>query len=317
MSVMSDIMDVNFNSITGDLLKVISDYDGVEFKGAYNIRQDSECAGRKSSENVSIESKTDAPGIVITVKPGTKGETVFIPACVTHSNVDDLVYNDFYIGEGADVVIVAGCGVHSDGEETARHNGIHRFFLAKDSKVLYKEKHVGTGTGKGLKKIDPVTDCYLEEGSRLEMDTIQLGGVDRSTRNTSAVLAKDAKLIVRERIMTDNAEVAVTNFKVKLDGEDSGADLVSRSVAKGNSHQEFYSVVEGNNRCTGHSACDAILAENGTVDAQPALNASHVDAALIHEAAIGKIAGEQLMKLRTLGLTEEEAEAKIIEGFLK
>lgn len=314
---MSDIMDVNFNSITGDLLKVISDYDGVEFKGAYNIRQDSECAGRKSSENVSIESKTDAPGIVITVKPGTKGETVFIPACVTHSNVDDLVYNDFYIGEGADVVIVAGCGVHSDGEETARHNGIHRFFLAKDSKVLYKEKHVGTGTGKGLKKIDPVTDCYLEEGSRLEMDTIQLGGVDRSTRNTSAVLAKDAKLIVRERIMTDNAEVAVTNFKVKLDGEDSGADLVSRSVAKGNSHQEFYSVVEGNNRCTGHSACDAILAENGTVDAQPALNASHVDAALIHEAAIGKIAGEQLMKLRTLGLTEEEAEAKIIEGFLK
>ncbi|MBQ9948604.1 MAG: SufD family Fe-S cluster assembly protein [Oscillospiraceae bacterium] len=310
-------MDVNFNSITGDLLKVISDYDGVEFKGAYNIRQDSECAGRKSSENVSIESKTDAPGIVITVKPGTKGETVFIPACVTHSNVDDLVYNDFYIGEGADVVIVAGCGVHSDGEETARHNGIHRFFLAKDSKVLYKEKHVGTGTGKGLKKIDPVTDCYLEEGSRLEMDTIQLGGVDRSTRNTSAVLAKDAKLIVRERIMTDNAEVAVTNFKVKLDGEDSGADLVSRSVAKGNSHQEFYSVVEGNNRCTGHSACDAILAENGTVDAQPALNASHVDAALIHEAAIGKIAGEQLMKLRTLGLTEEEAEAKIIEGFLK
>ncbi len=314
---MSDIMDVNFNSITGDLLKVISDYDGVEFKGAYNIRQDSECAGRKSSENVSIESKTDAPGIVITVKPGTKGETVFIPACVTHSNVDDLVYNDFYIGEGADVVIVAGCGVHSDGEETARHNGIHRFFLAKDSKVLYKEKHVGTGTGTGLKKIDPVTDCYLEEGSRLEMDTIQLGGVDRSTRNTSAVLAKDAKLIVRERIMTDNAEVAVTNFKVKLDGEDSGADLVSRSVAKGNSHQEFYSVVEGNNRCTGHSACDAILAENGTVDAQPALNASHVDAALIHEAAIGKIAGEQLMKLRTLGLTEEEAEAKIIEGFLK
>lgn len=314
---MSDIMDVNFNVVTGDLLKMISDYDGTEFKGAYNIRQDSECAGRKSSENVSIEPKTDDPGIVITVKPGTKGETVFIPACVTHSNVDDLVYNDFYIGEGADVVIVAGCGVHSDGEETARHNGIHRFFLAKDSKVLYKEKHVGTGTGTGLKKIDPVTDCYLEENARLEMDTIQLGGVDRSTRNTSAVLGKNAKIIVRERIMTDNEEVAITNFKVKLDGEDSGADLVSRSVAKGNSHQEFYSLVEGNNRCTGHSACDAILAENGTVDAQPALNASHVDAALIHEAAIGKIAGEQLMKLRTLGLTEEEAEAKIIEGFLK
>ncbi|MBQ4165372.1 MAG: SufD family Fe-S cluster assembly protein [Oscillospiraceae bacterium] len=310
-------MNMNFNDITGDLLKVISDFDGGEFSGAYNIREDSQCAGRKSSPNVSIEPKEDKPGIVITVKPNTKGETVFIPACVTHSDVDDLVYNDFYIGEGADVVVVAGCGVHNDGEEQARHNGIHRFFLAKDSKVLYKEKHIGTGTGTGQKSIDPVTDCYLEENSRLEMDTIQLGGVDHSTRSTNAVLGKNAKLIVRERIMTDNAEVAVSNFKVRLDGEDSGADIVSRSVAKGNSHQEFYSLVEGNNRCTGHSACDAILAENGTVDAQPALNAAHVDAALIHEAAIGKIAGEQLLKLCTLGLTEEEAEAKIIEGFLK
>lgn len=314
---MSDIMNVDFNAITSDLLKTISDFDGVEFKGAYNIREDSRCAGRKSSENVTIEPKTDKPGIVITVKPHTKGETVFIPACVTHSDVDDLVYNDFYIGEGADIVIVAGCGVHNDGEEQARHNGIHRFFLAKDSKVLYKEKHIGTGTGKGLRKIDPVTDCCLEENSRLEMDTIQLGGVDMSTRSTSAVLGKNAKLIVRERLMTDRAETAVSTFKVKLDGEDSGADIVSRSVAKGNSHQEFYSLVEGNNRCTGHSACDAILADNGTVDAQPALNARHVDAALIHEAAIGKIAGEQLLKLCSLGLTEEEAEAKIIEGFLK
>lgn len=314
---MSDIMNVDFNAITSDLLKTISDFDGVEFKGAYNIREDSRCAGRKSSENVTIEPKTDKPGIVITVKPHTKGETVFIPACVTHSDVDDLVYNDFYIGEGADVIIVAGCGVHNDGEEQARHNGIHRFFLAKDSKVLYKEKHIGTGTGKGLRKIDPVTDCYLEENSRLEMDTIQLGGVDMSTRSTSAVVGKNARLIVRERLMTDRAETAVSTFKVKLEGEDSGADIVSRSVAKGNSHQEFYSLVEGNNRCTGHSACDAILADNGTVDAQPALNARHVDAALIHEAAIGKIAGEQLLKLCSLGLTEEEAEAKIIEGFLK
>lgn len=314
---MSDIMNVDFNAITSDLLKTISDFDGVEFKGAYNIREDSRCAGRKSSENVTIEPKTDKPGIVITVKPFTKGETVFIPACVTHSDVDDLVYNDFYIGEGADIVIVAGCGVHNDGEEQARHNGIHRFFLAKDSKVLYKEKHIGTGTGKGLRKIDPVTDCYLEENSRLEMDTIQLGGVDMSTRSTSAVVGKNARLIVRERLMTDRAETAVSTFKVKLEGEDSGADIVSRSVAKGDSHQEFYSLVEGNNRCTGHSACDAILADNGTVDAQPALNARHVDAALIHEAAIGKIAGEQLLKLCSLGLTEEEAEAKIIEGFLK
>ena len=315
---MSNIMDVNFNATTADMLKVISEYDDVTgFKGAYNIREDSKCAGRKSSENITIESKTDKPGIDIKVKPFTVGETVYIPACVTHSDVDDLVYNDFYIGEGADVVIVAGCGVHNDGEEQARHNGIHRFFLEKGARVLYKEKHIGTGKGKGLKRIDPVTDCILGEGSYLEMDTVQLRGVDSSVRTTSAVLDKGAKMIVRERIMTDNDEEAVTKFNVKLNGDDSGADLVSRSVARGNSHQAFYSVVEGNSRCTGHSACDAILADNGRVDAQPALNAANADAELIHEAAIGKIAGEQILKLCSLGLTKEEAEEKIIEGFLK
>ena len=252
---MSDLQEMNFNSVTEEMLKVISDYDSVSgFKGAYNIREDSQCAGRKSSANITIEPKTDKPGINITIKPHTVGETVFIPACVTHTNVDDLVYNDFFVGEGADVVIVAGCGVHNDGEEESRHNGIHRFFLEKGAKVLYKEKHIGTGNGNGLKKIDPVTDCFLKENSCLEMDTIQLGGVDRSTRTTSAVLDKGAKIIVRERIMTDHEEDAVTKFNVKLNGEDSGADLVSRSVARGNSHQAFYSVVEGNNRCAGHSA---------------------------------------------------------------
>lgn len=311
-------MENNFNDITAGMLKIISDYDiSTGFKGAYNIREDSSCAGRQSSENITISSKTDKPGIDIIVKAGTKGETVYIPACVTHAAVDDLVYNDFYIGKNADVVIVAGCGVHNEGEEDSRHNGIHRFFLEEGSSVLYKEKHIGTGEGKGLKKIDPVTECYLKDNSRLEMDTIQLGGVDRSTRSTSAELGNGAKIIVRERIMTDNAEEAVTKFSVKLNGADSGADLVSRSVARGNSHQAFYSVVEGNNRCTGHSACDAIIAENGKVDAQPALNASNVDAELIHEAAIGKIAGEQLLKLCSLGLTREQAEEKIIEGFLK
>lgn len=258
VTAMAEMKD-NFNEVTAEMLKVISDYDSVTgFQGAYNIRQDSTCAGRKNSANITIDSKTDKPGINITVKPGTKGETVYIPACVTHSAVDDLVYNDFFIGEGADVTIVAGCGVHSDGSETARHNGIHRFFLEKG-----------------------------------------------------------AKIVVRERIMTDGDEDAVTKFKVELNGEDCGADVVSRSVARGNSHQAFYSVIEGNARCTGHSACDAILAENGRVDAQPALNAANVDAALIHEAAIGKIAGDQIMKLCSLGLTREEAEEKIIEGFLK
>ncbi len=311
-------MDTLFNDITKDMLKIISDFDSEKgFAGAYNIREDSKCAGRQSSENITITPKTDKPGIDIRVKPGTKGETVYIPACVTRSDVEDLVYNDFYIGEGADVVIVAGCGVHNEGEEDARHNGIHRFFLEPGSSVLYKEKHIGTGNGKGLKKIDPVTECFLKENSRLEMDTIQLGGVDRSTRTTSAELGDNAKIIVRERIMTDNAEDAVTKFNVKLNGADSGADLVSRSVARGNSHQAFYSVVEGNNRCTGHSACDAIIAENGRVDAQPALNAANVDAELIHEAAIGKIAGEQLLKLCSLGLTKQQAEEKIISGFLK
>ena len=315
---MSDLMNVNFNGITGDLLKVISDYDpAAGFKGAYNIREDSQCAGRQSSENITITSKTDKPGIDITVKANTKGETVFIPACVTHTAVDDLVYNDFYIGEGADVVIVAGCGVHNEGEEDARHNGIHRFFLEPNAHVVYKEKHIGTGDGAGLKKIDPVTECFLKENSYLEMDTVQLGGVDKSTRTTSAELSDNAKIVVRERIMTDKAEEAITKFSVKLNGEDCGADLVSRSVARGNSYQAFYSVVEGNNRCTGHSACDAIIADNGKVDAQPALNAANVDAELIHEAAIGKIAGEQILKLCSLGLSREEAEEKIIEGFLK
>lgn len=313
-----ELPELGFNSISADMLKVISDYDGISgFKGAYNIREDGQCAGRMSSENIEITPKTDNPGIDIKVKPFTKGETVFIPACVTHSGVEDLVYNDFYIGEGADVIVVAGCGVHNDGEEQARHNGIHRFFLEKGAKVLYKEKHVATGSGAGLKKIDPVTDCFLKEGSTLEMDTIQIGGVDYSDRKTSAVLDKGAKIIVRERILTDNSEEAISRFDVKLNGEDSGVDLVSRSVAKGSSHQAFYSVIEGNSRCTGHSACDAILSENGRVDAQPALNASHVDAELIHEAAIGKIAGEQILKLCSLGLTREEAEEKIVQGFLK
>ena len=225
-------MDVNFNGTTAEMLKIISDYDEVSgFAGAYNIREDSKCAGRRSSENITIESKEDKPGINIRVKPFTVGETVFIPACVTHSDVDDLVYNDFYIGEGADVVVVAGCGVHNDGEEQARHNGIHRFFLEKGARVLYKEKHIGTGKGTGLRKIDPVTDCVLDEDSYLEMDTIQLRGVDRTTRSTSAVLGKGAKIVVRERIMTDGDEEAVTKFHVELNGEDSGADLVSRSVA--------------------------------------------------------------------------------------
>lgn len=303
-------------TVTEELLKIISDFQG-NFDGAYNVREDGECAGRKSTKNIRIESKTDAPGLVIHIAPETKGETVYIPACVTHGDVDDLVYNDFFVGEGADVTIVAGCGVHTDDEEEARHNGIHRFVLKKGAHVLYKEKHIGTGKGTGPRHIDPVTDAELAEDAVLEMDTVQLSGVDSTLRKTTATLGDRARIVVRERIMTDGAEAARTEFEVTLNGEDSGADLVSRSVARGHSHQEFYSCIRGRSRCTGHSECDAILAESGTVTASPALEASHVDASLIHEAAIGKIAGEQLLKLKTLGLTYQQAEEKIIAGFLK
>ena len=310
-------MDNTDKLITEALLRLVSDRKDDGFDGAYNIRENGLCAARRSTENVQIDSKTDRPGLDIHIKPGTTGETVYIPACVTHGNIDDLVYNDFYVGEGADVVIVAGCGVHTDDEEEARHNGIHRFFLEKGARVLYKEKHVGTGKGQGAKKIDPVTDVFLKENASLEMDTIQLGGVDKSIRKTTAKLGKGAKLIVRERILTDGDQYAKSDFDVVLEGEDSGVDLISRSVARGASCQEFKSSLHGLARCTGHSECDAILADNGRVYASPALEASSVDAALIHEAAIGKIAGEQILKLETLGLTEAEAEEKIINGFLK
>ena len=307
---------MTIDKITQELLKVVSDFTG-EFKGAFNIRSNGGCAGRQSTKNIKIESKKDAPGLEIHIKPDTKGETVFIPACVTKGGIDDLVYNDFYVGENADVIIVAGCGVHNSEDSEARHNGIHRFFLGKGSHVLYKEKHIGTGESVGKRRIDPITDAILEEDSVLEMDTVQLSGVDSTKRLTTATLGARSKLLVRERLLTDGDEVAESSFIVNVEGEDAGVDLISRSVAKGNSRQSFHSNIRGNCRCTGHSECDAILADNGVVIATPGLEAAHVDAALIHEAAIGKIAGEQLLKLCTLGLTPEEAEKKIIEGFLK
>ncbi len=304
------------NEITAKLLEMISGpYDKI--KGAFNIREDGGCAGRQSTENIQIISKTDKPGIDIRIRPGTKGENVYIPACVTHSDVDDLVYNDFYVGEDADVTIIAGCGVHSDGEGEARHNGIHRFFLGKNSKVRYVEKHVGVGEGTGQRVINPVTDAFLEAGSYMEMDTTQIKGVDSTLRTTNASLEAGARMVIREKLMTHGAQQAESDFRVTLKGDDSGVNLISRSVARGTSKQVFRSRIIGAAPCTGHSACDAIIMDKGEVVAIPELTASHVDAALIHEAAIGKIAGEQLTKLMSLGLTEAEAEAKIIEGFLR
>lgn len=303
------------NDITKKLLSMISDISG-EIKGAFNIREDGGCAGRQSTENVDIIPKVGQPGIDIIIKPNTK-EKIYIPACVTKSNVDDLVYNDFYVGENSDVVIVAGCGVHTDGEEDSQHNGIHRFFISKNAKVRYEEKHVGIGEGIGKRIINPQTYIEMAENSYMEMDTVQIKGVDSTKRDSKAVLQANAKLVIKEKIMTHGEQYAETNFAVDLDGEDSGVDLISRSVARGTSKQMFRSVINGNTRCTGHSECDAIIMDKGVVSAIPELTANDIDAALIHEAAIGKIAGEQLIKLMTLGLTSEEAEAKIVEGFLK
>lgn len=304
------------NDITKKLLTLVSDWQGA-FRGAFNIREDGGCAGRQVTDSVDIRPKLGQPGIDILVKPGTRGEQISIPACITHSDVDDLVYNDFYIGENSDVVIVAGCGVHTEGEEGSQHNGIHRFFIEKGARVVYLEKHIGIGPGTGKRIINPKTHIELGENSTMEMDSTQIEGVDSTDRQTDAIVSAGARLIIREKIMTHDDQSAQTDFKVELRGDGSGADLISRSVAKGRSHQLFRSRITGNARCTGHSECDAIIMDNGIVSAIPELTANHVDAALIHEAAIGKIAGEQLIKLMTLGLSEQQAEAKIIEGFLK
>ncbi len=311
---------MELNSVSEAILHEVSDWDSI-FDGAYSIRQDGNCVSFKSSENIRIVPKEGKEGIDIYISNKTRGEKVYIPACVTKSSIDDLVYNDFHVQSGADVVIVAGCGVHTDTNEGARHHGIHRFFLEAGSAVLYQEKHVGIKSEMkslrvGKRVIDPVTEVFLGEGATLTMETLQLGGVDETTRTTKAELDKRARLIIHESLLTDDSDVATTDFYVEMNGEDSVVDLVSRSVAKGNSRQSYTSVIEGNCRCKGHSECDAILADNGKVNARPALNANHLDASLIHEAAIGKIAGEQITKLMTLGLTEEEAEERIIVGFL-
>ena len=307
----------NLDNDTKDLLKEISDYNGSEFKGAYNIRVNCKRAERKSTENIKIEDLEGKPGLAIKIAPNTKGETVYIPACVTKAGIQDVTYNDFYVGEGADVTIVAGCGVHTETGEPARHNGIHRFFCGKNSHVLYLEKHIGTGTKNSQRSIDPITEATLEEGSYLEMQTAQIGGVDSTVRKTKCVVGKDAKLIIKESLLTDGNDTVDTDFYVEMNGEGSSVNLISRSVARGNSKQHYASNIVGNAKCSGHSECDAILADHGIVSASPQLTAANEDASLIHEAAIGKIAGEQILKLRTLGLTEEEAEQKIIEGFLK
>ena len=286
-------------------------------EGAYNIRANGQAAGRNTTAHIDIVTKKDKPGIDIIIKPGTKNESVHIPVVLSQSGLKDMVYNDFYIGEDCDVTIIAGCGIHNSGDADSQHDGIHSFFVGKNAKVKYVEKHYGEGDGKGSNVMNPTTIVELEEGSYMEMDTVQIKGVDSTKRLTKAKLKDDATLVIKEKIMTHGTQQAETNFEVDLDGENSGTHVVSRSVAKASSHQLFLSKINGNNKCSGHTECDAIIMDNASVSAIPEITANHIDASLIHEAAIGKIAGEQIIKLMTLGLTEAEAEAQIINGFLK
>ena len=304
------------DKIQENLLAEIADLHGIP-EGAYNIRANGQLAGRNCTANIEISTKTDKPGIDIKIKPGTKNESVHIPVILDKNGMKDNVYNDFFVGEGADVVIVAGCGIHCGGSEDMQHDGIHTFYVGKNALVKYIEKHYGEGDGMGKRVLNPETVVYLEEGAFMEMETTQIKGVDSTVRTTKARLGDKAKLVIHEKIMTHGVQRAETDFTVDLDGADSAANVVSRSVAKNKSHQIFRSNVRGNNKCNGHTECDAIIMDEGSVAAIPELEANNVEASLIHEAAIGKIAGEQLIKLMTLGLTEKQAEEEIVSGFLR
>lgn len=298
------------------ILQEVADLHSIP-EGAYNIRLNGKAEGRRSSAHIEITPKTDKPGIDIKIAPDTKNESVHIPVILSQTGLSDLVYNDFYVGEGSDVVIVAGCGIHNCGGKESRHDGVHTFYVGKNARVLYVEKHYGEGEGTGSRVMNPTTIVHLEEGAQMEMQTTQISGISDTYRKTTADVKENAKLLIREKIMTNGVQHAETDFTVDLVGKGSSADVVSRSVAKENSKQVFRSHIIGDAECHGHTECDAILMDSASVSAIPELTAANVDAALVHEAAIGKIAGEQLTKLMTLGLTEKEAEDVIVNGFLK
>ena len=307
---------MELGGIEKNLLKEVAGLEGIP-TGAYNVRENGKLAGRQTTAHIDIVTKTDKPGIDIYIKSETKGERVDIPVILTETGLNDLVYNDFYVADGADVTIVAGCGIHNGGKDKSEHDGIHSFHIGKNAKVLYIEKHYGEGDGSGERVLNPTTLVEIDEGGSMTMETAQIKGVDSAIRKTEAVLKDNATLIIHEKIMTHGKQYAETNFRVALNGKNSGAHVISRSIAKDDSHQKYISCMDGNNKCSGHTECDAIIMDNGTVTAKPELNANNIDASLIHEAAIGKIAGEQLIKLTSLGLKEKEAEEKIVEGFLK
>lgn len=302
--------------IQKNLLSQIADLHEVP-EGAYNIRANGVSAGKNTTANIDIVQKEDKDGIDIVIKPGTVNESVHIPVLLSQSGIQEVVYNDFYIGENCDVTIVAGCGIHNCGVDTSKHDGVHTFYIGKNAKVKYVERHYGEGDGNGENIMNPETIIHLEEGAYLEMETTQIKGIDSTNRITRGDLAAGATLEVREKLMTHGKQYARTDFSVDLNGDGCSANIVSRSVARDESRQEFFSNINGNCVCSGHSECDAIIMDKAVVAASPQLTAANIDASLIHEAAIGKIAGEQLIKLMTLGLTEAEAEEQIINGFLK
>ncbi|MGM9935089.1 SufD family Fe-S cluster assembly protein [uncultured Clostridium sp.] len=304
------------DEIQKNLLKEVSDLHSIP-EGAFNIRIDGAVALKNTTANIDIVPKKDKNGIDIYIKENTKNESVHIPVILSQSGMTELVYNDFHIGENADVTIVAGCGIHNGGSHKSEHDGIHTFYIGRNAKVKYIEKHYGEGEGTGERVLNPETIVNIEDGGYMEMETTQIKGVDSTKRVTKATLEDNATLVIKEKIMTHGSQFAETEFEVDLNGENSSTNVISRSVAKDNSRQIFLSKINGNNKCAGHTECDAIIMDNGCVKAIPEITANNIDASLIHEAAIGKIAGDQLIKLMTLGLTEKEAEEQIVSGFLK
>lgn len=298
------------------MLREIADLEGTP-QGAYNIRKNGRLEGRSSSANIVIETKTDKPGIDIRIAPGTKKESVHIPVILTETGLKDMVYNDFFVGEGCDVDIIAGCGIHNSGCETSQHDGIHTFYVGKNARVRYVEKHYGEGPGTGKRILNPQTVIYLEEGAFIQLETTQIRGVDSTVRETTVVVGKDAEAVVNEKLLTHGDQTAESRMEVILDGEGASGRVISRSVAQDRSRQVFYPKMTGNARCFGHVQCDSIIMADAKISSIPAIVANHVDAQLVHEAAIGRIAGDQLLKLMTLGLTEQEAEERILEGFLQ
>ncbi len=304
------------NKIEETLLEQVADLHGVP-EGAYNIRRNGESAGRRTTENIDIVTKTDRPGIEVHIKPHTVNESVHIPVLLTATGLNELVYNDFFIGEGCDVTIVAGCGIHNDGDQKSEHSGVHTFYIGKNARVRYVEKHYGQGEGTGERVMNPKTVVYLDEGAVCRMENTQIRGVDSTRRTTRCVCKAGSELLITEKLLTHGHQTAESKVDVILNGEGAKAQLTSRTVAQDESVQVFYPNVEGNAACFGHVQCDSIIMGNAKVRSVPAIAANHVDAQLIHEAAIGKIAGDQILKLMTLGLTEEQAEEEILNGFLK